>query len=260
MSYKPKVLTQAEGGTGLTAQSAAYQVPYSTGWNYPGTSQFAVIEHWDDFIGSTSTAATLCSFTWRAISSGGSVQVGVGTGDHPGILECKSNSGTTDTAAFLSSPAMLLFGGGVMTLEGVVNLPVLSDNTNTYTARFGYGDQGSAGGAIVDGAWFQYTNGVNSGNWTINTSSNSSPTAANTSTAVTTSWVRLKIESNAAGTEIHFYVNGTEVANSPITNTIPTGAGRNFGIMVDFAKTAGATPTVFDTDLIYFRKVLTTPR
>lgn len=252
----PSLLANGTTGQVLTATTGA---PPS--WATPGgVNPFATVTYCDDFLGSNSTSATVSSFTFRTLVNGGTMTTTNGTADHPGILQLNTGVSATGEVCILSQPLGLLFGGGVTTYEAVVNIPTLSDGTETFTARFGFGDQGSGGGAITDGAWFEYTHSVNSGNWTINTSSNSSPTSANTSTAVGTGWVRLKVECNAAGTSMAFYVNGSQVTNSPITTTIPTGASRNFGVMASMLKSNGTTLRAANIDLIYLNIALTNTR
>lgn len=252
----PSLLANGTTGQVLTATTGA---PPS--WATPGgVNPFSTVTYYDDFLGSVSTSATVSHFTFRTLVNGGAMTTTNGTADHPGILQLNTGVSATGEVCILSQPLGLLFGGGVTTYEAVVNIPTLSDGTETFTARFGFGDQGSGGGAIADGAWFEYTHSVNSGNWTINTSSNSSPTSANTSTAVGTGWVRLKVECNAAGTSMAFYVNGSQVTNSPITTTIPTGASRNFGVMASMLKSNGTTLRAANIDLIYLNIALTNTR
>lgn len=71
------------------------------------------------------------------------------------------------------------------------------------------------------GCYFSYTDNVNSGNWRINVRGSGGITTSNTNTAADTNWHNYKMVINAAGTQVNFYIDGVEVANSPIVTTAP---------------------------------------
>jgi hypothetical protein len=128
-------------------------------------------------------------------------------------------------------------GLGRTIIEWKCRLPVLSDATDTYTAYVGMYDHQTT---PVDGAWFEYSHGVNSGNWQCKVANNSSTTTtANTSVAATTSWTTFTIDANAGATDVKFYINGSLVGTETGAN-IP-GSGRASQISYGIAKTAGST-------------------
>ena len=92
--------------------------------------------------------------------------------------------------------------------------------------RFGFLDNTS--GESTDGAFFRYTDSVNGGRWQAVTRSNNVETAVDTgvTVGVNTTYV-LRVNTNAAGTEVVFRIDGAVVAT--ITTNIPTGAGRETG-------------------------------
>ncbi len=178
---------------------------------------------------------------------------------HPGILTHPSfASGTTGVSMLGPASATarhFKLGAGIITVNWIIKLATLSDGTNTYTLYCGLQ---SAITAPASGVYFTYTHGTNSGNYVINCSAASVTTSANTSTAASTNWVNLGIIINAAGTSASFYVNGTEVANSPIASNLPTTA---LGPMVGLVRSAGTIPA--DTlliDAVYLKETFTTPR
>lgn len=184
----------------------------------------------------------------------------------PGIMALSTGTNATlgalwitygDNVPVSSSPSIIV-GGGEITQQWFIKLRNLSNGTDRFTLKVGMMDLTSNTSAVIDGIWFEYADNVNSGNWQIKSSNASAVTTANTSTAATTSWVVLKIIINAAGTSIAYYINGTQVANSPITTNIPvsgicpqiqmrnsvgTGADRDLGV-----------------DLCTLQQVLTTAR
>ena len=81
-----------------------------------------------------------------------------------------------------------------------------------------------------------------------------------TSTAVTASaWTKLRIEVNAAGTSVAFYVNGTLVATH--TTNIPLASNNRFVLVKQgIAKTLGTTARLIYCDYLGYENILTTPR
>ncbi len=147
-----------------------------------------------------------------------------GEAGHPGVAGCGSGS-TTTGRAFLQSPTNIILGNYRVRVGFLLNLPVLSDGTNTYKAGGGLGD-GVSIDDIVDGVYFRYNSAVNSGKWQAVTVSNSVETGSATDTGVAadTNWHRFEIDVNAAGTSAVFKIDGSTVATN--TTNIPTGVGR----------------------------------
>lgn len=128
-------------------------------------------------------------------------------------------------------------GRGRTIIEWKCRLPALSDATDTYTAYVGMYDHQTT---PVDGAWFEYTHGTNSGNWQCKVANNSSTTTtANTSVAATTSWATFTIDVNSSATEVKFYIDGTLVGTETGAN-IP-GSSRVSQVSYGISKTAGST-------------------
>ena len=125
----------------------------------------------------------------------------------------------------------------------------------------GLGEVSTATGDIANGAYFEYTHGTNSGNWQIKTAAASSRTTANTTTAADTNWHRFTIDINAGGTSVSFYIDGAEVANSPIATNIPTAGyfSDSFSIDKDGGST-GTTSRDLYIDLSYIWCRLTSSR
>jgi hypothetical protein len=137
-------------------------------------------------------------------------------------------------------------GASELTFSWNAQLSALSDATDTYLVRMGFSSSNSVTTPAY-GFWFEYTHSVNSGNWTINCSNGGAPNTANTSTAADTSLHNYMIKINSAGTNISFYIDGTQVANSPLSSTIPTSGSYP---LLTINKSAGSTARNLDIDYV----------
>lgn len=169
------------------------------------------------------------------------------TADRPGGVSLDTGTTTTGVAAAYlpttiaaAGNGCVLFGGGKWTMEWVVEIATLSTVGEEYTFRCGFRDatEATSTDACVDGAYFEYDR-LSSVNWRMVTASNSTRTKTNTSTAVATGKTKLKIVVNAAGTSVDFYVNDTLVGT--VATNVPSGAGRDTGVVAIINKSAGTT-------------------
>lgn len=174
-------------------------------------------------------------FDWNSLSSSGSADTLTPEAGAVGIFFASSGSGSpTYRHHFIRGNFVL--GRGRTIIEWKVRLPNLSDATDTYTAYVGMYDHQTT---PVDGAWFEYSHGVNSGNWVCKVANNSSTTSNNTTTAASTAWTTFTIEANSGATEVKFYIDGTLVVTETGSN-IPS-SSRASNISYGIAKTAGTT-------------------
>jgi hypothetical protein len=151
---------------------------------------------------------------------------------------------------------MIKLGGGAIQINWVFKLNTLSDGTNRYTFQCGLGDCMAGTTTNSNGVFFSYSDNVNSGNWTINTVSATSPTVTNTSVAATTGWHNLQIVINAAASSCTFTIDGA--AQTAITNTIPTTSISPF---IYALRVLGTIPShTLEIDLFSMSQTLTTPR
>jgi hypothetical protein len=169
-------------------------------------------------------------------------------------------TGTTSTGKSVIQTARvdsMALGNGVVTVEWYIKIPTLSTSTEEYVLRVGLFDSATGGG--TDNACLVYDR-VTNVNWLMQNKSNSVSTQTASTTAVGTGWVRVKVVVNAAGTSVAYYINGTQLTNSPITTNIPVGLGRELSPMVSIIKTAGTTARTMHVDYIAMEIDLTTPR
>lgn len=138
----------------------------------------------------------------------------------------------------------MLFDRGIARYGARLQVPTLSNGTDTYTSRFGF--LKSITGESVDGAFFRYTDSVNGGRFQAVTRSNNTETAVDTGVTVATNTTYvLGIEVDASIPQAVFKINGTTVAT--VTTNIPTSSTRSTGVGIMGLKSAGTTATTFAT-------------
>lgn len=248
----------AGSGISITNSSGSITIAAQTP-SQVATSQVDLV---DDFIGPLSggTSGPLNSqLNWGAsfVFTAASLDSG-----HPGIISIQQTG-------FVSSPGInlsdslngsqpIILGGGQLTMQWTVKIPTLSNPTDSFVTHFGLGDVLNTGFPLANGIYFEGVDNVNSGNWQIISSASSVVTTNNTSTALDTSWHTYKIVVNAAATSVSFYIDGTQVANSPISTNIPTSAA-----LIPFCKLrtqSGSNTKRIYVDLFTLNYSLTTPR
>jgi hypothetical protein len=173
---------------------------------------------------------------------------------------------TQTNEGFVAS--QFIFGGGAWIFETFVNVETLSTLTDRFRFVSGFGNA-ATNGAESNGAFFTYDEGATqngtaaSPNWQTQTCVGGVRTLTTTTTAVVASaWTKLRIEVNAAGTSVTFYVNGTLVATH--TTNIPTWVSaanpRGFNVKQTIAKTTGLTNRSVFCDYLGYENRLTIPR
>lgn len=195
-------------------------------------------------------------FTAAVSGTGTAANVNVaGEANHPGIDQIETGTTATGRAAIQTALNCVLLGGGAAVFEAVVRVPTLPDGTQSFAFRIGFGDSVSAD--FADGVYFELTQADTE--WQCKTANNSSRTTSDSGhTAQANTWTRLRIEINAAGSEAKFYIDGT--LKQTLTTNIPTGAGRETGIVASIIKSAGTTERTAQIDCVYARIEFTTAR
>jgi hypothetical protein len=175
---------------------------------------------------------------------------------HPGIL---INSTTTNSYCLLTqgstgpNKGAFILGGGSITLNWVFKIVTLSSVSSRYTLRCGIADTPNSGTNPSNGCYFEYTDNVNSGDWTTITNSATTKTTGNQSTAVTTGWHNAQITINAAASSVTFTMDGTSYTAQ--TTNIPTTV-----IAPQFEVSGTAASGSVVVDLFYITQTLTATR
>ncbi len=193
--------------------------------------------------------------SWLADSSGTASTV-VSTvalvdGNHPGVANCSAGTTIAGRAALLLGGVAGVFtsgfkvSGGAISQEWLIRLEDISTVSVEYSVVCGNTEQLTA---FADGIYFLYDR-LNSGvNWRAVTRSASTSTNTDTGVAVAEdTWVKLRIEINAAGTSVGFYINdvlvATNTTNIPAVAIAPmlkmlksagSGGGSNRNVYVDY--------------------------
>ncbi len=222
-------------------------------WSTPKSDIFL----FDDFI--VGSGATGNTGHVQNSQNGGSNAAGTAniTG-HPGIMTATTNAATNGANMF-GHGAAITTGDGRILHNFLMQIPTLSDGTDTYIARIGLQEVSTATGDVTNGCYFEYTHSVNSGAYQIKTSNNSTRTTANTASTVDTNWHLYTIDVNAAGTSVSFYIDGVEVTNSPLTTNIP-GNTRFFADGFRILKSAGTNARTLNIDFSSLWKKITSNR
>lgn len=166
---------------------------------------------------------------------------------------CVANTRTGSTATGrgfvgLAANDSVEFGTRAITYTAIHRIPTLSNATDRFAVRSGFIDSNS--GAGVDGAHFIYSDTVNGGNWSIVTQSNSiGPAAVDSGVAVSaSSYYKLEVVVNAAGTSVEYYIDGVLVHTE--TSSIPTGSTRRTSAGFGIIKSVGTTQRGVYTDYL----------
>lgn len=196
---------------------------------------------------------------FNSTTSGGTTSTGTGEQNHPGIVTLSTSSSATGRAVIHTAVTAYRLGGGVAKVAVIFKTPgALSDGTETYTIRLGLGDSVSA--EHTDGAFLRYTHSANSGKFEFVTRANDTETATDTGVTVAAStWYRLEIDINAAGTSASCTIDGTAAGTN--TTNIPTAAGRELGFIPgSIIKSAGTSARTLSLDYAGMLLAFTTAR
>lgn len=179
---------------------------------------------------------------------------------HPGMWRFRLDDNAAARAVMQESSAAatrpLAFGGGSWIMETLINFETLSTATNEYVAMWGWADA-RANDAIADGVYFEYDR-TNSVNFIGVTEASGTRTEVDSMIAVSTTastWVKLRIEVNAAASSVEFFVNGTSIGTS--TTNIPSSGDMNYFVRA-IKSASDAAQTIFYMDYFYLRNQLTT--
>lgn len=250
----------------LCSLSTGASVSTSSSSGSSAVNTATTISYLDEFIGGVS-AGTFAGSSgnifgqtyWQPSVSGTGAainNVNTGLAGHASNVTLTTGTTTTGWAVAGSLNNYIVPSDGAMTIEFVVSLPTLSDGTNTYIMRAGVNPSGTSTALGSNELAFEYDS-TQSANWRFYTRASSTQTTGVSTTAVTSGWHHLQIVTNAANSSVSFYVDGSALANSPLTTNVPTGLMLPY---LDIIKSAGTTARTVIFDLFKFTQTLNSAR
>jgi hypothetical protein len=180
--------------------------------------------------------------------------------------EADQSTGTSSNCynQILTQNTVFTFGHGVNRYVTRIGFDNLSSGTQRYQYLCGFLDTYNGTINQENAAYFLYDDGgvstgsASSANWQCVTVDSFTRTFTTTSTAVTTSYQKLEIISNATGTSIDFIINGSVVATH--TTNIPNVNTRRVGFGSIIKKSIGTTSRRSLIDYIYVKADLNNSR
>jgi hypothetical protein len=182
------------------------------------------------------------------------------TSSQVGLASIETGTTATGRSAMGRGNTTTFFGGGVHVFETYVYIPVLSTVTEEYIIYLGFGDATGAG-AMTDGVFFKYDR-LTSVNWYLVASNNSVTTGSNTDSTIpvaVTTWTKLRVEVNAAGTRADYFINDVNVGNNTANIPITTARITSELLKIEKSAGAGATSSVLVIDYVSRDFIRTTP-
>ena len=217
----------------------------------PASNPRSLVYFFDDFI----AANLVGTLGWNVINSGAAASMS--TGYTPGLDEnafgaWSQNTGTTSTgrSCLSTSSLALKLSQGSLVFSWRVRLQSVSDSTDQFSVFVGIGDN-VTNGDMTDGVYFQYTDSLNGGNWTLKTAQNNTRTAMDSGVAVAAAtWYTLRAVINQTATSAQFFIN--EVSVGTITSNLPgLGSGEETGFLAKIVKSNGTNNRILGLDYFY---------
>jgi hypothetical protein len=184
------------------------------------------------------------------ISAGNSV---VG---HPGIIQLTTGTSATGRCAMATNGdfGSILLGGGVIRFGATFRIVTLSDSSQRFSIRSGFGN--TVASEFARGVFFRYADNVNSGKWERVTREAGVETANDTGITADTSWHTYEFEVNAAGTSVEFFIDGASVGSQSGDISATT-----LGLVPAFMfKSVGTTARTMLLDAYWFSQAFSSSR
>lgn len=179
----------------------------------------------------------------RVTGAGSSTTNAITIAGHPGVITLNSGSSATGRAGMGSEFTPYRVGDCEWTLECDVMLNQLSDGTNTFWCYFGLT---TSAAAPANGVLFRYKHDNNGGKWELAAIIASAATVQDSGVAVAAStWYRLTLIINAAGTAVEGFVNGTSIGS--VSSGLPA-TSTSLGIHCFLANTVGTGSRTAELD------------
>ena len=231
------------------------------------------VYYFEEFMGNQAGGLGASYSTVITLSSGNATARTVATTNRTnqqGIIQPQTGTGATNFAGYnyggLGTNGTLYIGSGSISLETYVTVETLSNATERFHTIFGYYN-GSNFSNTANGIFFSYDEAgtmffefgaAATPNWKCYTRGGATVTRTNTSIPVVAGqWYKLRIDVNAAGNSVTFYIDGTLVATHT-TNIPATTTALLITSLIN--KTAGTTARSLLTDYFMYEEIFTNPR
>lgn len=279
-TWSATTIATTKGGTGLTSYvqgdliyaSASNVLSALSIATYAGTplgndgtkpvylNPMQYLYYTDDFIGNNGNNASLLGWAPDTNGSGGTLSTGANaTSGHPGVWIIGTGSSTTGSSNIRlensSTQGMFILGGGAISIQWVCQIPTLSDGTNTFTVRIGFGSNTAAD--FNNGVYFQGDTNADT-HWLIKTAANGSRSSTTSSNVIDTNWHRYRIDISADATLATYYVDDVSIGTQ--STNIPTNSTYYISPYVQIVKSAGSTERTVNVDLFVLYQKLTNSR
>ena len=170
------------------------------------------------------------------------------------VLRCRTTSNTQINSYILSSGWNL--GQGAFSMEFVHSISALATVAKDYVMVMGFANAITNAG-ITNGVYFLYNRSSYGATIQCVTISGGVSTVQAASNISASTWYNYKIEVNADGTSVNFYIDG--VLQQTITTNIPTATTLN-GFYGQQITSSSFNVAGFDLDYVWYKYNLTTPR
>jgi len=162
----------------------------------------------DDFWGDSLDAR------WRLTGSGGGIGAVLDSQDG-GVYRLSTGATNGNWSGFDWSDLRTLHVNKNICAEYRVKLLQLENNWLEITLRYDSNNR----------IFFRYNTGVGDTNWMVSTVNGGAQTVADSGVAIDTDYHIFRIECHThGGSHVHFYIDGVECGNSPITTNVPSDA------------------------------------
>jgi hypothetical protein len=159
--------------------------------------------------------------------------------NNPGVVEIRTGTTNSGNCAIVTENSTIRLGVGKCLVNSVIAIPILSDGVQRFAFYCGFMDAINTPPPTA-GAYFIYSDTINSGKFQIVTVAGGSSTTLDTGvTVVAGTFYELEVRINAAATSAEFYINGS--LNATVTTNIPSGSGQECRVGTSIKKSAGTS-------------------
>jgi len=221
----------------------------------------------DDFLGSQAGSIITSYTNVISVTSGGTAQTATAITNRTnqqGVIVMNTSLSATAVVGYSLGNQTLFLGGGAITIENYICIPILSTATERFFTQFGYtflSNPRNAANAVFfsyDEGGQQFFDGQTTPNFKCYTRSASTSTLSITTVPVVAGqWYKLRIEINGARTQVLYYIDNVLVATN--TTNIPL-ATSGMSVACIVQKYVGTTARTMESDYISYKEIFTNPR